>query len=251
MHYRELLLITVLVVSAPGVGAQDAADLVLHNGKIAAVDDAFTIHQAVVIRDGRIIAVGGNDIAKSYRAARTIDLNGRLVTPGFNDTHIHLAGQARRHVNLAGTRSIKEIQQRLLAKASELGPGEWITGSAWSEDELSDKRRPLRRDLDEIAPQNPVIITRAGSHSAVANSLALKLAGVTKDTPQPDGGVIEKDERGELNGVIRERQGIVSRLVPAATPGELRDSLVQNIRNVLSLGITSFTLAGTSPAGYA
>ena len=124
-------------------------------------------------------------------------------------------------------------------------------GSAWSEDELSDKRRPLRRDLDEIAPENPVIITRAGSHSAVANSLALKLAGVTKDTPQPDGGVIEKDERGELNGVIRERQGIVSRLGPTATPAELRDSLVQNIRNVLSLGITSFTLAGTSPAGYA
>jgi predicted amidohydrolase YtcJ len=96
-----------------------------------------------------------------------------------------------------------------------------------------------------------VIITRAGGHSAVSNSLALKLAGVTKDTPQPDGGVIEKDERGELNGVIRERQGIVSRLVPAATPAELRDSLVENIRHVLSLGITSFTLAGVSPAGYA
>ncbi len=251
MQYRPLFLLAVFVAWAPGVGAQPAADLVLHNGKIAAVDDAFTIHQAVVIRDGRIIAVGGNDLAKSYHAARTIDLNGRLAIPGFNDTHIHLAGQARRHVNLAGTRSIKEIQQRILAKAKEMGPGEWITGSAWSEDELSDKRRPLRRDLDEIAPENPVIITRAGSHSAVANSLALKLAGVTKDTPQPDGGVIEKDERGELNGVIRERQGIVTRLVPAATPGELRDSLVQNIRSVLSLGITSFTLAGTSPAGYA
>ena len=251
MRYRALVLLAALVVSARAVGTQTAADLVLYNGKIATVDDAFTIHQALVIRDGRIVAVGGNEIAKSYHPARTIDLNGRLAIPGFNDTHIHLAGQARRHVNLAGARSIKEIQQRILAKAQEMGPGEWITGSAWSEDELSDKRRPLRRDLDEIAPENPVIVTRAGGHSAVANSLALKLAGVTRDTPQPDGGVIEKDERGELNGVIRERQGIVSRLVPAATPGELRNSLVQNIRNVLSLGITSFTLAGTSPAGYA
>src|SRR5687767_7794546 len=105
MQYRASLLLAVVVVSAPGVGAQQPADLVLHNGKIAAVDDAFTILQAVVIRDGRIIAVGGNDIVKAYQAARTIDLNGRLAIPGFNDTHIHLGGQARRHVNLAGTRS--------------------------------------------------------------------------------------------------------------------------------------------------
>src|SRR5687767_9852016 len=108
MPYRVLVLGAAIIASAPAIGAQTAADLVLHNGKIAVVDDAFTIHQAIVVRDGQIIAVGGNEVAKSYRAARTIDLNGRLVIPGFNDTHIHLAGQARRHVNLAGTRSIKE-----------------------------------------------------------------------------------------------------------------------------------------------
>jgi len=102
-----------------------------------------------------------------------------------------------------------------------------------------------------VALENPVIITRAGAHSAVANSLALKLADVTKETPQPDGGVIEKDANGELNGVIRERQGMVSRLVPNATPAELRASLIESIRDVLGLGITSFTLAGVSPAGYA
>jgi predicted amidohydrolase YtcJ len=244
----------VLAALAFGIGwagAQEPADLLLYNGKVAVVDEAFSIHQAIVVADGRILAVGGNDLARKYRAARTIDLRGRLVIPGFNDTHIHLNGDARRHVNLAGTKSIKEIQQKIHARAKELGPNEWITGSAWSEDELEEKRRPLRRDLDEAAGENPVIITRAGGHSAVANSAALKLAGVTKETPQPEGGVIEKDERGELNGVIRERQGIVSRLVPAATPAELRESLIANIRSVLSLGITSFTLAGTSPDGYA
>jgi predicted amidohydrolase YtcJ len=251
MKYRIWLLGAALLSLPADTGTQGTGDLVLHNGKVAVVDEAFTVHQAIVVREGRIVAVGGNDVARSYTAARTVDLKGRLVIPGFNDTHIHLAGQAQRHVNLAGTRSIKEIQQRILAKAEELGPGEWITGSAWSEDELSEKRRPLRRDLDEIAPDNPVIITRAGAHSAVANSLALRLAGVTEETPQPEGGVIEKDDRGELNGVIRERQGIVSRLVPAATPTELRTSLIENIRNTLSLGITSFTLAGISPAGYA
>jgi predicted amidohydrolase YtcJ len=251
MLVRSLTVAALVALSAAIAAAQQPADLILHNGKVAVVDDAFTIHQAIVVANGKIVEVGGNDLTKKYRAARTIDLRGRLVVPGFNDTHIHLNGQARRHVDLAGTKSIREIQQKIHAKAQELGPGEWVTGSAWSEDELQDKRRPLRRDLDEVAPENPVIITRAGGHSAVANSMALKLAGVTKDTPQPDGGVIEKDERGELNGVIRERQGIVSRLVPPATPAELRSSLIQNIRKVLRLGITSFTLAGTSPAGYA
>lgn len=250
MRIRAILTAAAFVLRVGTSTAQQPADLLLHNGKIAVVDDAFSIHQAIVVADGKVVAVGRNDLAAKYRATRTIDLRGRLVIPGFNDTHIHLNGQARRHVNLAGTTSIREIQQRILAKAKEMGPGEWITGSGWSEDELQERRRPLRRDLDEVAPENPVIITRAGGHSAVANSAALKLAGITKDTPQPEGGVIEKDARGDLNGVIRERQGIVSRLVPGATPAELRDSLIANIRHVLSLGITSFTLAGTSSAGY-
>lgn len=253
MLNRTLVLMGALLLIAQTSAAQStpaAADLILHNGKIATVDEAFSIHQAIVVKDGKVVAVGGNDLAKSYRAARAIDLRGRTVIPGFNDTHIHLAGQARRHVNLAGSTSIAEIKRTIGRKAAELGPGEWVTGSAWSEDELAEHRRPLRTDLDEAAPGNPVIITRAGGHSAVVNSLALKLAGITRDTPNPEGGVIERGADGDLNGVLRERQGIVSRLVPGATPEELRASFVQNIRNLLSLGITSFTLAGTSPDGY-
>ncbi len=251
MSLRISLLACAIAANAVVASAQPPVDLILHNGKIAIVDEAFSIHQAIVVNAGKVVAIGTNELAKKYRASRAIDLRGRLVVPGFNDTHIHLNGQARRHVNLAGTKSIREIQQKILAKAQELGPGEWVTGAAWSEDELQEKRRPLRQDLDEVARDNPVIITRAGSHSAVANSLALKLAGITKETPQPEGGVIEKDAAGELNGVIRERQGLVGRLVPNATPAELRASLVENIRQVLSLGITSFTLAGVSADGYA
>jgi predicted amidohydrolase YtcJ len=227
------------------------ADLILHHGRIAVVDDAFSIHEAIVVKDGRVLAVGGNDLAGQYRAARSVDLRGRLVVPGFNDTHIHLSGQARRHVNLAGVGSLSELKRRIAAKAEEMGPGEWVTGSAWSEDELAEKRRPLRADLDEAAPRNPVLITRAGGHSAVANSRALALADITRRTPDPEGGVIERDASGEPNGVIRERQGIVGRLVPPATREELRSSLVENIRRVLELGITSFTLAGIPPDAYA
>ncbi|MBI4477852.1 MAG: amidohydrolase [Acidobacteria bacterium] len=254
MVKRILAVLGALCLYAQGGAAQSqlpAADLILHHGKIAVVDDAFSIHQAIVVKDGKVLASGGNDLVKAYRATQTIDLGGRTVIPGFNDTHIHLSGQARRHLNLAGSKSLVEIKRKIAEKAKELGPGEWVTGSAWSEDELVERRRPLRKDLDEAAPQNPVIITRAGGHSAVASSLALELAGVTRDTPNPEGGVIERDEKGELNGVIRERQGIVSRLVPRASREELRASFVQNIRNLLRLGITSFTLAGTSPDGYA
>lgn len=145
-----------------------------------------------------------------------------------------------------------EITERIRSKAQELGPGEWITGNAWSEDELIEKRRPLRGDLDEAAPNNPVVITRAGSHSSVANTRALALAGITPDTPAPDGGIIELTEDGELNGVLRETaQQLARRLVPSSTRAELRDSFVSNLRDLLRLGITSIILAGTRADGFA
>jgi predicted amidohydrolase YtcJ len=230
---------------------REPADLILTGGKIATVDESFSIAETIVVKDGRVLAVGGNDLADQYLANTTVDLEGRLVVPGFNDTHTHIRGNARRHIDLGGTESIQEIQSLVREKVAEIGEGEWITGYGWSEDELAEGRRPLRDDLDEAAPNSPVILTRAGGHSGVANSLALSLAEVDELTPQPDGGVIERDASGRLNGVIRERQGIVSRLVPDATPEELRETQVQMLRDQLALGITSLIQAGESPAGFA
>ena len=98
------------------------------------------------------------------------------------------------------------MQSLIRKKVKELGEGEWITGYGWSEDELAEGRKPLRRDLDFAAPENPVTLTRAGGHSAVVNSLALDLAGITNDTPDPEGGVIERNKRGmptasSVNGI--------------------------------------------------
>jgi predicted amidohydrolase YtcJ len=253
LPWRYSIAAAIVIATVAGCTSQpppEEIDLLLHNGKIAVVDDAFSIHRAIAVNDGKVVAVGGPDLATRFRAQRTVDLQGRTVLPGFNDTHIHLDGNARRHINLANVTSMSELKRLVADKAAEMGPGEWVTGSAWSEDNLVEKRRPLRADLDEAAPQNPVILTRAGSHSAVANSRALQLAGITRNTPNPEGGVIERDQRGELNGIIRERQGMVENLVPPATEEELRVSLVENIRNVLSLGITSFTLAGIRPDDY-
>ena len=233
------------------VAAQEQVDLLLYNGKVFTADATKSIHQAVAIRDNRIVAVGGNALAERYSAVRTVDLEGRLVTPGFNDTHIHVRGNPGRYIDFAGTSSIEEFMAKVKAKAEELGPGEWVTGYGWSEDEFAEKRNPTRWDLDEAAFENPVIITRAGGHSSVANSLALEIAGVDENTPQPEHGLIERDSRGRLNGIIREAAGMVSRFVPGATTEELRGSLIANLEALPAKGITSIILAGNSPSGFA
>lgn len=240
----------VCALASSACQAKDPVDLLLLNGKIVTVDDTFSIRQAVAVRNGRIVAVGGNELADDYTAARVLDLRGRTVVPGFNDTHMHVWGNPARWIDLSKVTSIVDLKKRVSEKAAQLGPGEWITGDGWSEDELVEKRRPQRSDVDEAAPENPVILTRAGAHSAVANSMALSLAGLTRDSPDPDGGTIERDGSGELNGIIRERANIVGRLVPDALPEELRDSFVQNLRDLLQLGITSIIQAGNTPDEY-
>jgi len=219
------------------------ADVVFTNGNVLMLDETFSTAETVVIDDGIIVAVGGPELAASYDAVERIDLGGRTLMPGFNDSHTHIRGYPPRHIDLTVTRSIAQLADQVRARAAELGPGAWITGYGWSEDVMAEQRRPLRADLDAAAPDNPVLLTRAGGHSAVANSMALEMAGVYRNTPDPEGGVIERDEEGELNGVIRERQDIVEDLIPEPTWDEVRPSFVAELRRQLSLGITSLTHA--------
>ncbi len=223
------------------------ADTILVDGKIAILDEAFTIVEALAIRDGKVAAIGTSKEIGQLRGGgtRVIDLDGKTVLPGFYDSHLHVRADPPRSVNLGGARSVEEIQERVRKKAVELGPGEWVTGWDWAEDDLQEKRRPTRADLDAAAPENPVTLTRAGSHSSVANSLALSLAGISRDTPDPPHGIIDKDASGEPTGWIRERAQILLRdLVPEATDAELRESLLKSLRELLKLGITSFNDAG-------
>ncbi|HMD50253.1 MAG TPA: amidohydrolase family protein, partial [Bryobacteraceae bacterium] len=220
-------------------GQTETADLLLFNGKIVTVDDRFSIHQAIAIKDGRILAVGSNELRTRYAAVRSIDLAGRTVLPGFMDTHIHIQGHSRRHLDFRETRSLTQLKQQVSEKAKELGPGEWITGDDWNEYHFSEQRKPLRADLDAAAPNNPVVLTRAGAHSVVGNSKALELADINRATPDPERGLIEKDANGEPNGVIRERNDLYTRLVPRDKPQDVRQSLFENVREQLPLGITS------------
>lgn len=236
--------------SNAATSASTAVDLVITNAKVLTVDDNFSIHNTVVVNDGLIVETGDANLASRYDGAEEIDLGGKLLMPGFIDSHTHIRGRPQRYIELSEVTSIAEIQELIRAKIEEIGEGEWITGYGWSEDELDEGRRPLRADLDAAAPNNPVILTRAGGHSAVTNSLALELAEVSVDTPQPDGGVIEKGDDGELNGIIRERQEIVGRLVPDSTYEEIIASLEVNLNALLAKGITSITDASKTVSDY-
>jgi predicted amidohydrolase YtcJ len=214
--------------------------LLLFNGKVVTVDQTFSTKSAVAIKDGKILAVGGAELASRYKAAVRIDLKGRMMMPGFIDTHLHLFGLSHRQIEPDKAQSISELKAMVEAKAAALGPGEWITGYGWDEARFAEKRVPSRRDLDEAARQNPVVLTRAGSHSVVGNSLAFKLAGISAATPEPAGGVIERDAQGEPSGIIRERNDLLAGLVPKDSFALMRESYIQSLHRLLELGITSY-----------
>jgi predicted amidohydrolase YtcJ len=227
------------VAPVRGWGKSEAVDLILHGGKVLTIDPTFSIKSAIAVKDGKIVAVGGEEIASEYKATRTIDLRGRVLLPGFMDTHQHVIPQGRRDVELSTVTSIVELQSRVRAKARELGPGAWVTGMAWDEARFAEKRNPSRADLDAAAPENPVMLVRAGAHSAVFNSAALQLVGVTRATPQPADGLIEQSANGEPSGIIRESWETFAKAIPPLTWSELRESYIARLKDDLALGITS------------
>jgi predicted amidohydrolase YtcJ len=229
----------------------DTGQTLLYNGVVLLLDEDNTQTQAIVIADDKVIAVGDNSLRAQYPNAKMIDLNGQTLMPGFIDTHVHISGKAQRYIDLTKVSSIAEIQKLIREKAAQLPPGDWITGYGWSEDTLAELRRPLIDDLDAAAPDNPIMLTRAGAHSAVFSTEALRLAGIDAQTPDPEGGTIERDDQGALNGIIRERhQEMVGKLVPVASNEELRPSLVQELQNLFPMGITSIVEASTSVDYY-
>ena len=222
------------------------ADLVLLNGKIITVDGDFTIAEAVAVRDGRIMAVGSNEEVKRYIAEETevIDLEGKTVLPGLIDSHIHLLslGLTMFWINCSTPpmRSIRDIVEAVRERAKELGPGEWIIGRGWDQSKLEEHRFPNRWDLDEAAPNNPVYLIRTCGHVVVVNSKALEIAGIDRDTPQPEGGVIVKDEDGEPTGVLLERPAfwLVQRHIPQPSFERKVEAIKRACRALNEVGIT-------------
>ncbi len=189
----------------------EAADLVLINGKIVTVDKSTPRAEALAIKGNIIIAVGSNKLIKSHidkRKTKIIDLEGKLVLPGFNDNHVHFVygGHALMSISLDGVTSFDEIQRRVKEKVDERKEGEWISGRGWDQEILPGKKWPTKELIDAVAPNNPVVLERICGHCALVNSYVLRISGITKDTPNPSGGVIVKDPvSGEPTGILHEK----------------------------------------------
>ncbi|WP_315743505.1 MULTISPECIES: amidohydrolase [unclassified Bradyrhizobium] len=223
----------------------DQADLILGNGRIfCGLNDGFV--EALAVAGGRVLATGkASDIAGlAGPATRTIDLGGRLAVPGLNDAHMHLLpfGLHMAEINLrpeTGARSVGEILRRIAEKAKTASPGEWILGRGYDHNELAEKRHPTAAELDRVAPDNPVYIKRTCGHVAIANTLALREAGIGHNTPSPDGGLIERRDN-ELTGLLAERaMRLIVEVAPKPTRAELRAAIDRASRFMLSQGFTS------------
>ena len=200
------------------------ADLVLFNGKVFTVEKAMPWAQAVAVRDGKFIAVGTDVEVKKLIGSSTqaIDLQGKLVLPGFNDAHLHFAngGLYLLGIDLRPARDEKEFVCILKEYIKKLPKGEWVTGGNWDHENWPSKKHPRKELIDAITADHPVLVSRLDGHMALANSLALKLAGITRDTPDPQGGEIVKDKKtGEPTGILRDNAcDLVTAVIPAAQP---------------------------------
>jgi predicted amidohydrolase YtcJ len=226
------------------------SDIILINGKIITVDPDDSIAEALAIKDGKIIAVGSTkDIRKlAGKNTKVIDLNGRTATPGLIDSHIHFSGTSMLYVLDVSYPTVKSIADVVAAVQKQVGilqPGEWVQGRGWDEGKLAENRYIYAADLDPVSPNNPVYLTHTTGHYAVANSLALQMAGITKDTPDPPGGTIDRYPDGTPTGVLKEAaRSPVSRLIPSFTEEQQTNGLLKIIEEVNKEGMTGIKDGG-------
>lgn len=231
-----------------------AADIVFKNGNVYTVDSKQPRAQAIAVSKDRIVFVGSNADAQKFVGpnTRVVDLRGNTVVPGMTDAHQHLIGVGMREMtlNLEGTTSLEDFLAKVKARVDQAKPGEWITGRGWIETHWKPPVFPTRQDLDKVAPNNPVFFGRADGHGAVANSAALKIAGIDKNTPNPFGGEISKDKQsGEPNGMLLDSaQGLVGRRVPPVSPADVERAVVLGVKRNIELGWTQIQDAGGSYA---
>src|SRR5437867_7875887 len=232
------------------IGAQDA-DLVLTNGNIYTVNENQPRAEAIAVTDQRVVFVGSNEDARKFRGDKTriLDLSGKTVVPGFTDSHCHIFGIGERamRLNLEGTNSLEGFLAKVKARVAQTERGQWITGRGWIETFWKPPQFPTRSELDKIAPENPVFLTRADGHAAIANSAALKIAKIDKGTPNPFGGEILKDKTtGEPSGMLLDNAiDLVAKNRPKPTGAEREQAFLLGVNREIGLGWCEIQNAGS------
>lgn len=231
-----------------------AADLILTNANVITMDARRPAAASVAVKGGRILAVSGENEPEDLRGPGTkiIDCGGRTVLPGFNDAHCHLFAFIHKLLSLdlspAAVGSIEDIKAALKKRAEETPPGTWIRGTDYNEFYLAEKRHPTRRDLDEVTPRHPVVLTQRSMHICVFNSLALQLGGIDTTTPEPPGTMIDREPTtGEPNGILYEMLNYVrGNILPPLSEEALERGAAMAGEYYLAHGITSFQDVSTA-----
>ncbi len=234
------------------VRSSASAELIVTNARVWTVDAAKPEAQAVAVRGDRIVAVGTIEEISAFGGQRTrrIDAAGRFLMPGFHDAHLHLmmAAEGLGALDLKDAATPEEFARRTGEQAKATPKGEWITGGNWDEQEWPDGKLPTCHLIDRVAPDTPVFVYRHDRHMAVANSLAMRLAGVTRATPDLPGGEIRRDAQGDPTGVFKDAAcAYIERVIPQDSPDKRARTLTRALRHMAELGVTSVQDMGPTP----
>jgi predicted amidohydrolase YtcJ len=244
MKLATLLLSCVSVINLMAQG-KPTADLIITNARVWTVDKAHPTAQAVAVFGDRIIAVGSKVDVEVLRGVETkvVDAGGKLLIPGFNDAHVHFVTSGARldQIQLSDATSLNEFTRRIAERAKMTPKGEWIEGGDWDETKWTPANLPTKDVIDSVTPDNPVFLEHHDGHMALANSVALRLAGATAQTPDPPGGTIVRDAQGNPTGALKDAaRNVVLKVIPPLSHDQRLQAMQRALERAAELGVTSF-----------
>jgi predicted amidohydrolase YtcJ len=252
-----ILLLSAIMVTINSCDKNEIADLVILNGKVLTIDDSNPTAEAVAVKGEVIIGVGSNrQISGMISEGKTkvIDANGRLVFPGFNDAHIHFGPLDPDYIELRYTTDPSVITEKVKLQVAKSRPGELIRGGHWEHEMFTERKWPTKELIDKVSPDNPVVLSRADGHSVLVNSYVLKKSDITKNTPDPFGGEIQKDPvTGEPTGILKEKAENLIRIdnekserTPEEQKERIREGYLMALKEAREYGVTSIQIPGSA-----
>lgn len=252
MQIRRIICLAALLVPQSAFAqSQQVADLIVVNARVHTVDDGRPIVSAFAVKDGRFLFAGSDPEVRALAgpATRVIDAGRSTIIPGMVDAHAHLLGlgTSLRQVKLAGSTTYEEVIARVVEFAKGIKPGEWIIGRGWDQNLWPGQQFPTHEALSRAVANNPVVLTRVDGHALLANSMAMRAAGVTTATRDPEGGRIERLSDNSPSGVfVDNAEGLVTRAIPATSAQQMRDAIVAAIAEANRWGLVGLHDAGVS-----